>query len=120
MLDPAQVAAVGKLLDDGALSHRAIARRTGVSRGSVANIAQRGAVRPVSRHAADREHETSAEEGYGNFWGIETGGPSCGEINVGRCPTCGGLVVLPCHLCRVRRLKRLGLIRGVRLKTSLS
>ena len=82
MISPQIVAEVRRLLAEGKRSHREIARLTGISRGTVGAIAS--GRRP--------EYEPLEEdEGEG-----PTGPPR-------RCPNCGGLVFVPCRLCRVRK-----------------
>lgn len=72
------------LLDQKQLSQRAIARRLGVSRGTVNSIATG---RRIEAEISDETllHDRPPE----------------------RCPGCGGLVYLPCLLCEIRQLKRL-------------
>ncbi len=82
MLKPALVAEVRRLLAEGKLSQRAIARRLGVSRGSVHAIAR--GKRP------DRQPAEPLDE-------VRWEGPPA------RCPGCGGLVFLPCRACATRR-----------------
>ncbi len=82
MLKPALVAEVRRLLAEGKLSQRAIARTLGVSRGSVHAIAR--GKRP------DRQPAEPLEE-------IRWQGP------LARCPECGGKVFLPCRACATRR-----------------
>lgn len=82
MLKPALVAEVRRLLAEGKLSQRAIARRLGVSRGSVHAIAR--GKRP------DRQPAEPLEE-------IRWEGPPA------RCPGCGGMVFLPCRACTTRQ-----------------
>lgn len=82
MLHPAKVAEIHRLIAEGELSQRQIARATGVSRASVGLI-KRGK-RP------DRSHRESTEPFR----------PLPADV---RCPGCGGLLtVLPCILCRDR------------------
>ncbi|MCA9232146.1 MAG: helix-turn-helix transcriptional regulator [Planctomycetales bacterium] len=86
MLTESVVMAVTTLLVEGQLLQRQIARRTGVSRTTISNIAN----------------------GRRGLWGRET---PCGdaethhlaiEAKAERCPGCGGLVYMPCVLCAVR------------------
>jgi transcriptional regulator with XRE-family HTH domain len=86
MIAPSVVHEVKRLLAEGKLSQRKIARITGVSRGTVGAIAS-GKRR--EHEARARHPELELEE--------PTGPPQ-------RCPGCGGLVYLPCRLCHVRRL----------------
>jgi hypothetical protein len=75
-----------RLLADGQLSQRKISRAVGVSRGTIGAIAK--GHRPRIRTTEDR-------------WGDPKrplGPPR-------RCGGCGGLVYMPCLLCRVRKLK---------------
>jgi hypothetical protein len=86
MLAPHLVEEVRRLLASGTLSQRTIARRTGVSRGTVGLIAagrRRDPVRIVQP------------------WDEEPGQPLEPPR---RCPTCGGLVYMPCRLCHIRQL----------------
>lgn len=92
MLPPMTVMEVRRLLDEGALSQRNIARNLGISRGTVHAI------------AAGKRPERGPERGPAAFF-------SPAAIPR-RCPTCGGLVQMPCLLCHVRRLRgRQGLRR---------
>lgn len=84
MLAPSLVEEVKRLLAAGRLSQRKIARQTGVSRGSVALIAQ--GKRP------DYPPRRNEDEDLGPV------GPPA------RCPTCGAMVYPPCRLCRLREL----------------
>jgi hypothetical protein len=82
-----------RLLADGHLSQRKIARSVGVSRGTIGAIAK--GHRPRIRTTEDR-------------WGDPNrplGPPS-------RCGGCGGLVYMPCLLCHVRYLKAVESDRG--------
>ncbi len=87
MLSITTILEVRRLLAAGGRSQRAIATQVGVSRGIVALI------------AAGRRHLHSAE-------------PNCksplrrSRAGTTRCPGCGGLVYLPCLLCRARQLRR--------------
>jgi hypothetical protein len=73
------------LLREGALSQRMIARRMGVSRGTVLAIAR--GKRP------EYPQRRSAEEDFPMPAGLPK-----------RCPGCGGLVRMPCLLCYVRNV----------------
>lgn len=82
MLKPALVAEVRRLLAEGKLSQRGIARRLGVSRGSVHAIAR------------GKRPDRSAAEPLDEVWWQ---GPPA------RCPGCGGMVFLPCRACAARK-----------------
>jgi hypothetical protein len=86
MISQGIVDQIVRLLADGRMSQRKIARAVGVSRGTIGAIAK--GHRPRVRRAEDR-------------WGepIRPLGPPR------RCGSCGGLVFMPCLLCRVRTLK---------------
>jgi hypothetical protein len=86
MLSDSLVAEIRRLLDDGRLSQRAIARKLGVSRGSVDGIAS--GRRIVSERDADDETMR------------------CKKRAPRRCCGCGGLVYLPCLLCRARAYRQ--------------
>lgn len=83
MIAPVMVQEVKRLLAEGNLSARKIARTVGVSRGTVAAIAH-GTRPDYEALRRDREPE---EEPLGPL---------------ARCPGCGGLVHVPCRLCRTR------------------
>jgi hypothetical protein len=86
MLAPYQVEEIRQLLASGTLSERTIARRMGVSRGTVRSIAAGRRRDPVrSIQPWDEEPDQPLEPPR-------------------RCPTCGGLVYMPCRLCRMRKL----------------
>ncbi len=87
MIAPTTVIQIRQLLNEGAMSQRAIAYRTGVSRGTVQAIASGGRVEQPDRHPADLYDALTP-----------SGRPR-------RCPTCGGLVQMPCLLCHVRRMR---------------
>jgi hypothetical protein len=78
---------IREMLAAGGLSQRAIAERTGVSRGTVSAIAQ--GKRPDYQ---PRNHSTE----FGFI-------PPVGRP--ARCPGCGGLVLMPCLACYLRRWK---------------
>lgn len=82
MLAPGMVAEIRRLLAEGRLSQRKIARVTGISRATVGAIAN--GRRPDYPPRATPELFERPE-----------GPPQ-------RCATCGGMVYLPCRLCRVR------------------
>jgi transcriptional regulator with XRE-family HTH domain len=74
------------LLRAGRLSQRKIARRVGVSRGTVGAIAQQ---RRPDYEARRRQQEAEFES---------PAGPAI------RCPDCGAMTQMPCLACRVRAL----------------
>lgn len=84
MLQPWDYDEIQRLLAAGELSQREIARKLGVSRGTVCAIAN-------GHNVLERRERANAMFG--------------GELV--RCPGCGGLVYMPCLLCRVRRLKEM-------------
>ena len=94
MIASAVVDEIQRLLDTGSLSQRKIARRIGVSRGTVNAIAlgKRPARRPRSRDERDEF--------------VPPSGPLV------RCPICGGLVQAPCLACRVRAKMERGRLRS--------
>jgi hypothetical protein len=83
MIAPKLVAEIQRLLDTKTHSQRRIAAMMGVSRGSVAAIASGKRRDPLLGESNDAPAETS--------------GPPA------RCPGCGGLVYMPCLLCRLRK-----------------
>jgi transcriptional regulator with XRE-family HTH domain len=82
MLAPRTIDEIRRLILSGNLSQRKIARRLGVSRGTVNAVALGKRPRPHDRRL---ERPLAAPLGP-----------------VVRCPGCGGLVHSPCLLCRVR------------------
>ncbi len=105
MLAPALVAEIRRLLAETCCSQRQIAKLTGVSRNTVGTIA-------AGRHRYDSVEETPRDEGVD-----EPAGPLHavgGRMHVThavdepagppqRCPGCGGLVYMPCILCRTNQ-----------------
>jgi len=75
-----------RLLAEGQLSQRKIALSVGVSRGTIGAIAKghRPRIRTTEERFADPNRPLGPPR---------------------RCPGCGGLVYMPCLLCRVRELK---------------
>ncbi len=108
MIAPSVVNQIKRLLAEGKYSQRKIARMTGVSRGTVGGIAS--GKRP-DYEAMVRERQSEFDE--------PTGPPQ-------RCAGCGGMVHMPCRLCRVRklvaesRIARPPLRRDERLRLDLS
>jgi len=88
MIDQDKVALIERLLSNEKLSQRKIAKMTGVSRSTVAGIADGS--RPDYSARQGRKIEVDEQE---------PAGPPV------RCPGCGGRVYAPCRLCHVRRLK---------------
>ena len=88
MLAPYIVAEIRRLLAEDRLSQRKIAQRLGVSRMTVYMIATGKRPDYEQRRSCDDEEPL-------------TGPPR-------RCPGCGGMVLQPCQLCRVRQLARGG------------
>lgn len=88
MLDAAVVLEIRRFLAAGELSQREIARRFGVSRGTVYLVAcgKRG----LRTHRGPRTPPR---------------GGTMPTLAV-RCPGCGGMVFAPCMLCRVRERRR--------------
>lgn len=84
MLSNALIEAAQRLLIEGKLSHRSIAKKLDVSRGSVSAIAS-GMLRPHTPAVPDD--------------GPLESGP------IERCSSCGGRVYMPCRLCHVREWK---------------
>jgi hypothetical protein len=82
MLSKSQVEWVVQLLDEKRLSQREIARQTRLSRATVGAIACGARPRHLHRKTADEAP-------------FDPGPPA-------RCRGCGGLVQMPCLLCRVR------------------
>lgn len=82
MIAPCVVAEVRRLLEEEQLSQRKIALRTGISRGTIHAIAS-------GKRPDYPVHEPTPEED-------EPIGPP------ERCPTCGGMVYMPCRLCKTR------------------
>lgn len=80
------------LLAEGKLSQRAIARRVGVSRNTVAAIVHNR--RPCYRRALEAASRGTPE----------------GLRRKGRCPSCRAMVLLPCLACVVRHLVAQGAI----------
>ena len=85
MITPDLVERIEQLLAEDKLSHRKIARIIGVSRGTVGAIASgRRRIRPRPIR----------------FWEDDAMVP---DTPPERCPECGGMVYMPCRLCRTRK-----------------
>jgi transcriptional regulator with XRE-family HTH domain len=88
MLAPYQIDLVRRLLVEKKLTQRQLARLTGVSRGTIAQI------------AAGRRPPTSPTRSQdADDFDVPLVPPE-------RCPTCGGWVYPPCRLCHMRELLR--------------
>ncbi len=87
MIAPSVVQEVRRLLAQGNLSQRKIAGITRISRGSVGAIA-----------SGKRSDHGSLRRAAKDELPAPTGPPQ-------RCPGCGGMVYMPCRLCRTRALK---------------
>lgn len=87
MIEPSVVEEVRRLLAEGKLSQRKIAKHLGISRATVGAIA--------SGKRPDYQPRPREEDDPFQI----TGPPR-------RCPGCGGVVYLPCRLCYVREMKR--------------
>jgi transcriptional regulator with XRE-family HTH domain len=85
MLAQHLVEQIERLLAEGKLSHRKIARITGVSGGTIGTIAS------GKRRIRPRTVE---------FWEDELLVP---DTPLQRCPGCGGMVYMPCRVCRTRK-----------------
>src|SRR5215211_2460466 len=89
MIAAGKVQEVQQLLSEGLYSQRQIAKRTGVSRATIAAIAD-GSRPDYEAQRLLRNLRTAEEESQGP---------------VERCKGCGGLTQMPCRLCRVRKFK---------------
>jgi transcriptional regulator with XRE-family HTH domain len=84
MIAAKTIAEIHRLLDLKTYSQRQIARLLGVSRGTVGSVA-------LGRRRGDSPRDTGKEDL------AESSGPPA------RCPGCGGLVYMPCLLCKLRK-----------------
>lgn len=88
MLSVYKLLEIHELLQAREISQREIARRLQVSRSTVAAVAAgRRPIESLLQRAAEQFPDDDA-------------GP------VGRCPTCGGKVMIPCRACWVRAIKQ--------------
>ncbi len=87
MLRTAIVEEIRLLLASGRISQRGIARRLGISRGTVSAVAQ-----------GQRRERTVGPQG--TCEDPEARGP------LERCPGCGARVFMPCLACRIRAIQR--------------
>ena len=88
MLPLATVQEIQRLLEEEQLSQRKIAAKLGVSRGTI------GAIASGRRGLFGKEPDQDTPE------------LCCLELPPERCPTCGGMVYMPCVLCRTRDFQR--------------
>ena len=85
MIAPKIVKEIRRLLNERRLSQRKIAESIGVSRGTVGAVASgKRPDRLLPRRAADYDES------------LKPSGPP------ERCPSCGGMVYMPCRVCRTR------------------
>ena len=84
MIGPTVIEEIQRLLAEGGLSQRKIAKVMMVSRGTVTAVAS-GKRRPYYPRPEDSDEQFM--------------GP------VRRCPGCGGMATMPCRACRIRELK---------------
>lgn len=82
---PETLREVRRLLTVGLMSHEHIARLLKVS------------------------HNTVSREARHLRWKASAGSVTIDPLNTYRCPGCGGLVEGECRLCKVRRMKRIGI-----------
>ncbi len=85
MIATAVIDEIRKLLAEGRMSQRRIAKKMGVSRGAVAGVAN--GQRPDYDELRRRREENQEPIPLGPL---------------ARCSTCGGMVYLPCRLCQIR------------------
>lgn len=84
MLSAVRERQIRMLLAEGKLSQRVVANLTGASRATVNAIAR-------------------GRRNVGFQSSTDTAAVFARRQRPQRCPGCGGMVYLPCHLCRVRR-----------------
>ena len=102
MLAPSIVDEVRRLLFEKKMSHRKIARKTGISRNTIGLIAS--GKRPDYDRLRAARHDDP----------LEPNGPPA------RCPQCGGMVYLPCRLCHARNLAALSPKHAIRRRQAIS
>ncbi len=85
MISTAVIDEIQRLLGEGRLSQRKIARQIGVSRGTVNAIA-------MGKRIDSARREGVSGDGFV---------PPRGRAK--RCPGCGGMVKMPCLLCFIRK-----------------
>jgi len=78
---------IKRLIETKGLSQRQIAKRLGISRGTVSDVAK----------GRRRTHTKNADADRSVF---------SNESELTRCPSCGGKVYMPCLLCQIRSLKQ--------------
>jgi hypothetical protein len=100
MIAAAVVEKVRRMLNEGRISQRKIARQMGISRGTVNAIA-------LGRHSDPSARRRWEDRGFI---------PPDGEPV--RCPGCGGLVQMPCLLCYMRAKERDRLPRTISCRGS--
>ena len=88
MLSPEKVERIRRLLADGRMSQRAVARAVNVSRGTVEGIAH------------GRRPDYPARLGRQPAGLDSLAGPR------ERCPGCGAMVQMPCRACLMRALRK--------------
>jgi len=85
MIAPEVVAEIRRMLIEGIVSQREMAKRTGVSRGTIGAVA-----------SGQRPDYDAARKPNEDSWETSSDPPE-------RCATCGGMVYMPCLLCRLRK-----------------
>jgi hypothetical protein len=89
MITPSRVEEIRRLLNGGKLSQRAIARQTGVSRGTVQAVAEE------RRCPGSKRRVIGPRDGFTPPSGLPV-----------RCPGCGAKVQMPCLACYVRKTQK--------------
>jgi len=80
---------IRNLLNNSSLSQRQIAKRLGLAKSTIGKIAKRKIIRRKPQSL------NTSRPGHKRFYDEPSGPPE-------RCPGCGGLVFMPCQLCRAR------------------